>query len=71
MLSAPAMNLRLNKEFAPFINLPTYQGKTWHLSTHQGRKAFAGFVARRDSTSLDALRAHLGHRSIVMTDAYL
>ena len=65
------MNHHLNKRFAPFISLPTYQGKPWHLSTHQGRKTFASFVGRRDSTGLDALRTHLGHRSICMTDAYV
>ncbi len=59
---------RLNKGFAVFIDLPQYQGAAWHLNTHQGRKTFARFVGKRDRTGLDALRAHFGHVSRVMTD---
>jgi hypothetical protein len=59
---------RLNKGFAPFINLPLHQGKRWHLNTHQGRKTFARFVGKRDRTGLHALQGHLGHLSRVMTD---
>jgi hypothetical protein len=59
---------RLNKGFAPFINLPLHQGKRWHLNTHQGRKTFARFVGKRDRTGLPALQGHLGHLSRVMTD---
>ena len=69
LLSTTSINRRLNEEFAPFIRLPLYRGEPWHLSSHQGRKKFASFVARRDRTGLDALRAHLGHRSITMTDS--
>jgi len=59
---------RLNKSFAPFIDLPLHKGKPWHLNTHQGRKTFARFVGKRDRSGLDALRDHLGHVSRVMTD---
>jgi integrase len=59
---------RLNKSFAPFINLSLHKGEPWHLNTHQGRKTFARFVGKRDRTGLDALQAHLGHVSRVMTD---
>ncbi|MDR3367705.1 hypothetical protein [Rhodoferax sp.] len=59
---------RLNQGFAAFIELPTYRGEPWHLNTHQGRKTFARFVGKRDRTGLDALRAHFGHVSRVMTD---
>jgi integrase len=59
---------RLNKSFAPFVNLPLHKGEPWHLNTHQGRKTFARFVGKRDRTGLDALQAHLGHVSRVMTD---
>jgi hypothetical protein len=38
------------------------------LSTHQGRKTFARFVALRDRTGLFALAQHLGHRDRQMTD---
>jgi integrase len=38
----------LNGPFASFINLPLDDGRSWHLSTHQGRKTFARFVGRRD-----------------------
>ena len=68
ILSLHAVTHRLNVKFAPFIDLPTYRGQPWHLSTHQGRKTFARFVARRDRTGLQALKEHFGHRSIVMTD---
>lgn len=59
---------RLNKGFAVFIDLPQHRGTAWHLNTHQGRKTFARFVGKRDRTGLDALRAHFGHVSRVMTD---
>jgi hypothetical protein len=50
------------------LNLPAYEGKTWVLSTHQGRKTFARFVALRDRTGLFALAQHLGHRDRSVTD---
>ncbi len=59
---------RLNDCFAPFINLPEYQGEPWHLTTHQGRKSFARFVGKRDRTGLHALKRHLGHVTRGMTD---
>ena len=57
------------KRFARRLNLPRHQGKHWTLSTHQGRKTFARFVALRDRTSLFALSQHLGHRDRLITDA--
>jgi len=59
---------RLNEQFAPFVNLPPYQGEPWRLTTHQGRKTFARFVGKRDRTGLHALQAHFGHVTRVMTD---
>jgi hypothetical protein len=59
----------LNGPFAAFINLPLDNGRSWHLSTHQGRKTFARFVGRRDRTGLHALAAHFGHVTRIMTDA--
>jgi integrase len=59
---------RLNRSFAPYIDLPLHQGKPWRLATHQGRKTFARFVGKRDRTGLYALQAHFGHVSRVMTD---
>jgi integrase len=59
---------RLNDLFAPFIGLPLLEGEPWHLNTHQGRKTFARFVGKRDRTGLQALQAHLGHVTRVMTD---
>jgi len=59
---------RLNNAFAPFIDLPLFQGEAWHLNTHQGRKTFARFVGKRDRTGLHALLAHFGHVTRVMTD---
>ena len=65
---AGGMNDGLNKQLAPFMGLPLHDGKQWHLSTHQGRKTFAYLVAKQDRSGLHALKEHLGHRSIVMTD---
>ena len=67
-LTGHTMTLRLNRRFAPFINLPPHDGKPWHLSSHQGRKTFAYLVALKDRSGLHALKDHFGHRSIVMTD---
>jgi integrase len=53
---------------AEWLRLPMYQGKPWRLSTHQGRKTFARFVALRDRTGLFALAQHLGHRDRTVTD---
>ena len=55
-------------QLATWLQLPDYQGKPWPLSTHQGRKTFARFVALRDRTGLFALAQHLGHRDRQMTD---
>lgn len=45
-----------------------YEGKSWELSTHRGRKTFARFVGLRDRTGLFALAQHLGHRDRSVTD---
>lgn len=66
--SVQTIIVRLNQGYAAFIGLPAYRGEPWHLNTHQGRKTFARFVGKRDRTGLDALRAHFGHVSRVMTD---
>jgi integrase len=70
-ITIPGTNViisRLNKGFAPFIDLPPHQDRPWHLTTHQGRKTFARFVGKRDRTGLHALQAHFGHVSLAMTD---
>jgi hypothetical protein len=54
--------------FAARLSLPLHKGQRWRLSTHQGRKTFARFVALRDRTSLFALAQHLGHRDRAITD---
>jgi integrase len=61
-------NERVNR-LARWLNVPSYQGKPWRLSSHQGRKTFARFVALRDRTALYALAQHLGHRDVRQTDA--
>ena len=55
-------------QFVKWLKPPTYEGKPWSLSTHQGRKTFARFVALRDRTGLFALAQHLGHRDRSVTD---
>jgi integrase len=62
------INKHLNR-FAAWIDIPLLEGKPWGLSSHQGRKTFARFVALRDRTSLFALAQHLGHRERSITDA--
>lgn len=61
------INKHLNR-FAAWIGIPLHEGKPWSLSSHQGRKTFARFVALRDRTSLFALAQHLGHRERSITD---
>jgi hypothetical protein len=61
-------NERVNR-LARWLNVPSYHGKPWRLSSHQGRKTFARFVALRDRTALYALAQHLGHRDVRQTDA--
>jgi integrase len=64
-----AMRMRsLLQRFASWLGLPQHQGKSWRLSTHQGRKTFARFVALRDRSALFALAQHLGHRERAVTD---
>jgi integrase len=63
----PRINKLLN-QFAAWIGVPLYEGKPWRLSTHQGRKTFARFVALRDRSALFALSQHLGHRERAITD---
>ena len=63
-----SINAGLNDFLVPFIGLPLHDGKQWHLTSHQGRKTFAYLVAKQDRSGLHALKEHLGHRSIVMTD---
>jgi integrase len=61
------VNQLLNR-FGEWLSLPEYEGKPWRLTSHQGRKTFARFVALRDRTSLFALAQHLGHRERGTTD---
>jgi integrase len=42
----------------------------WVFSSHQFRKTFARFIARKDSTGLLALKNHFGHVSLQMTEHY-
>ena len=58
----------LLQRLATWLALPQHQGKTWTLSTHQGRKTFARFAALRDRSALFALAQHLGHRERAITD---
>jgi integrase len=54
--------------FAGWLGVPEHQGQVWRLSTHQGRKTFARFVALRDRSALFALAQHLGHHERAVTD---
>lgn len=58
----------LLSRFSDWLGLPQHDGKPWRLTSHQGRKTFARFVALRDRTALFALAQHLGHRERTVTD---
>jgi integrase len=60
-------NARVNR-LARWLQVPSYRGRPWRFSSHQGRKTFARFVALRDRTALYALAQQLGHRDIRQTD---
>jgi integrase len=65
--TSPGIADGLNR-FATWLALPPHKGKSWHLSTHQGRKTFVRFTALRDRSALFALAQHLGHRDRSVTD---
>lgn len=57
---------RIN-DFARHVGVPDHNGEPWQFSTHQFRKTFARFVARRDRTQLLGLAEHFKHASVAMT----
>lgn len=57
---------RIN-DFAAHVGVPDHDGKPWKFSTHQFRKTFARFIARRDRTQLLGLAEHFKHASVAMT----
>jgi integrase len=57
---------RIN-DFARQVGIPDHDGKPWLFSTHQFRKTFARFIARRDRTQLLGLADHFKHASVAMT----
>lgn len=54
-------------DFACHVGVPDHEGKPWPFSTHQFRKTFARFVARRDRSQLLGLAEHFKHASVAMT----
>ena len=64
--STARVSIQLER-FGAWLGL-TYEGRPWRLTTHQGRKTFARFVALRDRTCLFALAQQLGHRERAETD---
>ena len=67
VMSSSRMRLLLVRCSAWF-DLPLHAGRSWRLSTHQGRKTFVRFAALRDRSALFALAQHLGHRERGITD---
>ena len=53
--------------FADHVGVPLHDGRRWQLSTHQFRKTFARFIARRDRSQLLGLAEHFKHASVAMT----
>ena len=60
------MGWRIN-DFARHVGVPMHEGEPWSFSTHQFRKTFARFVARRDRSMLLGLAEHYKHASVGMT----
>lgn len=60
------IGFRVNR-FAQAVGVPLHNGHCWHFSTHQFRKTFARFVARRDRSQLLGLAEHFKHASVAMT----
>lgn len=60
------MGWRIN-DFARIVGVPHHDGKPWPFSTHQFRKTFARFIARRDRSQLLGLAEHFKHASVAMT----
>lgn len=60
------MGWRIN-DFARVVGVPHHDGKPWPFSTHQFRKTFARFIARRDRSQLLGLAEHFKHASVAMT----
>src|SRR5260370_20754271 len=63
-------NMHINdriREFAAFNHVRRHGARPWRFSTHQFRKTFARFIARRDRSQLLALANHLKHVSVAMT----
>ena len=63
-------NMHINdriREFAAYNDVRWHSGRPWRFSTHQFRKTFARFIARRDRSQLLALADHLKHVSVAMT----
>jgi len=60
------MSWRIN-DFARHVGALLHEGKPWSFSTHQFRKTFARFIARRDRSQLLGLADHYKHASVAMT----
>jgi integrase len=60
------IGFRINA-FADYIGVPPHEGRRWQFSTHQFRKTFARFIARRDRSQLLGLAEHFKHASVAMT----
>ncbi|RWA75835.1 hypothetical protein [Mesorhizobium sp.] len=57
---------RIN-DFARHVGVPLHEGEPWAFSTHQFRKTFARFIARKDRSQLLGLAEHFKHASVAMT----
>jgi integrase len=53
--------------FADAVGVPLHEGRPWRFTTHQFRKTFARFIARRDRSQLLGLAEHFKHASVAMT----
>jgi hypothetical protein len=65
-LSQGAMTDRMNQ----FISIVPGMVAKSRVTTHRWRKTYVRFVARRDTTHLNAVSQQLGHVSLAMTLAY-
>jgi integrase len=68
----PSRSTTLNwmNRFASHVGVPLHEGVPWKFSSHQLRKTFARFIAKRDRSQLMGLADHFKHVSVAMTSRY-
>lgn len=63
--------LRRLRLYVTMLGLKNSRGQAYHIHPHMFRRTFARYVVRYDTTNLLALKEHLKHISLSMTDYYV